>query len=253
MAITRDQIVPFFQPKMSIKTGKIVGVEALARWQHPERGLVMPDLFIPVAEEHDLIGLLTQEILSKTFQHAAAWSRAGLTIPFAVNLSGLLLSDTDTNLPDRIESELSEAGLDPSNLELEITEGGCELRDNMTATLEILLSLHLKGIKLSIDDFGTGHSTSEQLHRMPFSELKIDRQFVTGAANDAEERAFFQSAVTLAKYLNLSTVAEGVETQEDWDVCAQLGCDIAQGYLIGHAVPGETFLDTAYQPMQRPV
>jgi EAL domain-containing protein (putative c-di-GMP-specific phosphodiesterase class I) len=247
MAIMRDEIVPFFQPKMSIKTGEIIGVEALARWQHPGRGLLLPAMFISVAEEHGLIGTLTQEILRKTLQHAAAWFKADVILPFAVNLSGLLLSDVD--LPSRIDSELAEADVDPSNLTLEITESG--LCEDKTSGIEILLSLHLKGIHLSIDDFGTGHSTSEQLHKMPFSELKIDRQFVTGAAQDEEEHAFFQSAIMLAKNLKLSTVAEGVETQDDWNVCAQLGCDIAQGYLVGHAVPGETFLDAPHQPTRR--
>ncbi len=239
-AIEQDQLVPFFQPKVSVKTGKLVGVEVLARWQHPEHGLVSPGLFIPVAEEHGLVGLLTQNILSKTFRLIAAHPKAGRTVPVAVNLSALMLSDID--LPMRIKDELDMIGIDPSNLTLEITESG--LCENMISSLETLLRLNFKGIRLSIDDFGIGYSTFEQLHTMPFSELKIDRIFVTGAAQDGEEYMFFQSVVMLAKKLGLTTVAEGVETQEDWDVCRQLGCDVAQGYLIGRPVLAETFLNT---------
>lgn len=238
--IDQNQFVPFFQPKVSVKTGKVVGMEALARWVHPEQGLVSPALFIPVAEEHGFMGRLTLDILSKTLELATACSEAGWGVPFAVNLSALLLSDV--GLPEQIKDKLDRSGIDPPNLTLEITE--TSLCENTTATLETLLQLGFKGIRLSLDDFGTGYSTFEQLHTMPFAELKIDRIFVTGAAQNNEEFMFFQSVVMLAKKLGLTTVAEGVETQEDWDVCRQLGCDVAQGYLMGRPVPGETFLNT---------
>lgn len=242
IAIDSNQIVPFFQPKVSIKTGVVVGVEALARWQHPERGMIPPGLFIPVAEEHGLIDLLTQDMLLKTLQQAAAWRKNGLTLTFAINFSALSLADVD--LPDRLEAELAKVGIEPSCLTLEVTES-C-LFEHITSSLETLIRLRLKGIHLSIDDFGSGHSSLEELHRIPFSELKIDRIFVNGVAHDKEARMFLQSAMTLAKKLNLSTVAEGVETQKDWDVCAKLGCNIAQGFLIGRPMSGETFPNWHY-------
>jgi EAL domain-containing protein (putative c-di-GMP-specific phosphodiesterase class I)/CheY-like chemotaxis protein len=245
IAIEQDQLSPFFQPKISLETGKVIGAEALARWQHPHRGLIPPMLFIPVAEKNNLISLLTNDIISKTFRQVAEWKKNGSTVPFAINLSAPLLADT--TLADSIEKELEANGLNPADLTLEITESSlC----NGPACIETLLRFRLKGIKLSLDDFGTGTSTMEQLHKMPLSELKIDRMFVTGAGHDKESRAFFQSAVTLAKRLNLITVAEGVETQEDLDICRELGCDAVQGYFFSRPVPGKKFLD-AIQPLDQ--
>ncbi len=238
-AIEQNQLVPFFQPKVAIKTGAVIGVEALARWQHPERGLVPPNLFIPVAEKNGLIDLLTEDIFHKTLQQAAVWHRNGLPLSFAINFSVMSLSDID--LPDRLEAELREAGLDSSCLTLELTES-C-LMEKFTASLETLLRLRLKGINLSIDDFGTGHSSLEELHMVPFSELKIDRIFVNGASEDDEARVFLQSAVTLGKKLDLSVVAEGVENQEDLDICASLGCDVVQGFVIARPMAGDVFLE----------
>lgn len=236
-AIEQNQIVPFFQPKAAVETGMIVGVEALARWRHSEWGIVSPNRFIPVAEKHGLIDLLTQDIFLQTLRQVAAWHKNGLTISFAVNFSAQSLSDVD--LPDHLEAELIKAGIHPSYLTLEVTES-C-LAENATASLETLLRLRLKGIHLSIDDFGSGHSSLEELHRIPFSELKVDRIFVNGVSHNEEARLFLQSTVTLAKKLNLSIVAEGVETQEDWDVCAKLGCDVIQGFLISRPMPAEAF------------
>jgi EAL domain-containing protein (putative c-di-GMP-specific phosphodiesterase class I) len=248
MAIEQNQLVPFFQPKVAVKTGEVVGVETLARWKHPERGIVPPNLFIPVAEKHGLIDLLTQDMLLKTLQQAAIWHKNGIPITFAINFSALSLSDI--NLPDRLEAELRKTGIAPSYLTLEVTES--RLLEHITSSLETLLRLRLKGIHLSVDDFGTGHSSLEELHRIPFSELKVDRVFVSGAAHDDEARLFLQSAVALAKKLNLSIVAEGVETQDDWDICAKLECDVIQGFFIAHPMPAETFLEW-YNSRKNPV
>ena len=238
-AIEQGQLVPFFQPKVNVKTGAVIGVEALARWQHPDRGLIPPVAFIPVAEQHGLIDMLTEDMLLKTLNQVSIWHKHGLKFTAAINFSALSLADV--SLPDRLETELRKVGLDPSCLTLEVTES-C-LLENITASMETLLRLRLKGISLSIDDFGTGHSSLEQLHRVPFSELKIDRLFVNGAAHDKEALLLFESAMTLAKQLNLVTVAEGVETQEDWNVCARLGCYMAQGFLIARPMPNDAFLE----------
>lgn len=239
MAIEQNQLVPFFQPKVAVKTGSIIGVEALARWNHPERGLIPPNMFIPVAEKNGLIDLLTKDIFRKALQQVAVWHKNGLPLSFAVNFSVLSLSDID--LPDLLEAELRKARLDPPYLTLEVTES-C-LLERFAASLETLLRLRLKGINLSIDDFGTGHSSLEELHMVPFSELKIDRVFVDGACRDEELRVILQSAVSFGKKLDLSVVAEGVETQGDWDNCANLGCDVIQGYFVGRPMPGDVFLE----------
>jgi len=237
-AIEQDQLVPFFQPKILIKTGVTTGVEALARWHHPERGLIPPNLFIPVAEEHGMIQLLTDDMLFKTLKQAAIWHENDMNLNFAINFAASSFSDID--LPNRIEAQLKKFGINPAYLTMEITESG--LCDNLLTCQETLLRLRLKGMHLSIDDFGTGHSSLEELHRIPFSELKIDRVFVNGAPYDEEALLFMQSAVSLAKKLGLNIVAEGVETQNELDVCTKLNCDQIQGFMFGRPMPAEAFL-----------
>ena len=237
-AIAGDQLEPFFQPKISVATRELVGVEALVRWRHPERGLVPPFMFIPLAEENGLIDPLTDVVFDKAMARGGEWRADGLNIKISVNIS--VDSLTNLELPDQIATRAAAAGVDPANVVLEVTES--RLMQDVARTLETLTRLRLKGIGLSIDDFGTGYSSMEQLQRIPFVELKIDRAFVNGTATNADARAILQSSVDLANKLELSTVAEGVEDQDDWDQVATAGCDEVQGYFIARPMPSGELL-----------
>lgn len=228
-------VVPYFQPKVEVATGRLIGVEALARWLDPEKGIIGPGAFIPVAEECGLIDLLTEVIMARAFEWGANWARDGLDIKVAVNVSMESLKRLD--YPERVVDAAQAVGMEPGRVILEVTES--RLMDNVTAALEILSRLRLKGIGLAIDDYGTGFSTMQQLRRIPFTELKVDGSFVTGAHRNAEARAMLESSVALAKALDLVLVAEGVESQQDWDLVAAAGGDVAQGYLVARPMPGD--------------
>lgn len=231
--IENDELVAFFQPKVDVLTREVVGMETLVRWQHPDKGMIAPYYFIQLAEENGLIDALTQAVFKQAMQHAASLQASGFNIKVAINISVDTLNDLDW--PEYAIAQANNASIDPSNIILEITES--RLIENMASALEILTRLSLKKFRLSIDDFGTGYSSMEQLQRVPFSELKIDRAFVNGATHDKSARAILESSVDLAKKLDMSIVAEGVETQEDWDLIAKLGCHQVQGYLIAKPMP----------------
>jgi len=227
-ALGKGELDVYFQPKIEIASGKVVGVEALARWNHSLNGLVKPDAFISLAEEHGLIGELTDAVCHKTMEYAARLKALGYDLSIAINLS----VDSLTNLawPEKVTVSQREFGLEADKICFEITES--RLMENLSVALDILGRLSLKRFNLSIDDFGTGYSSMEQLQRIPFSELKIDRAFVHGAANEASALAIFESSVLLAKKLNMTVVAEGVENQQDWDIAVRVGCDQIQGYFV---------------------
>lgn len=233
--IDGDELVVFFQPKLHLATRRIAGVEALVRWNHPTRGLLGPNTFIPIAEKCGLIDALTNVVFDKALRQESAWRAQGLELSIAVNMSLDSLNRYD--LPDLIVSGITIHGMNPSHLILELTES--RLMQDITRSLDILTRLRLKRIRLSIDDFGTGYSSLEQLRRVPFEELKIDRTFVTGASRDSAARAILESSIKLARQLNMVTVAEGVETQEDWDTVSSLGCDFVQGYFVAKPMPAE--------------
>lgn len=235
--IEGDELVVFFQPKVRVRDRKVVGVESLVRWQHRERGMIPPLAFIPVAEEMGLIDALTDVVYAKAARQGGRWLADGHDIKVAVNVSVDSLNRFD--LPEVIVGTAAAEGLDPSHIVLEVTES--RLMRDIRSSLEILTRLRLKGVGLSIDDFGTGHSSLEQLKRIPFTELKIDRAFVFGAARDPAARAILDSSVNLARNLSMSTVAEGVETQEDWDLAEALGVDMVQGYFIAKPMPADQF------------
>ena len=226
LAIEAGQMEAWFQPQLAVNSGKVVALEALVRWQHPQRGLIPPMAFIPVAEEHGLIDALLEVVYRDAMAQVGRWHRQGICVRVAVNLSTDNLNSHD--LPDRLAAWSREAGVAPQSVMIEITES--RLNKNLTLTLEILSRLRLKGFGLSIDDFGTGYSSMEQLHRMPFTELKVDRGFVHGAATDSRSRAVFESSVQLAGKLGMTTVAEGVEDEADFNLVRELGCDLVQGY-----------------------
>lgn len=237
VGLDADQFEMYFQPKINIRSKKVDSVEALVRWRHPQRGIVPPILFIPLMENCELINVLTRIVLVKSLKYAGVWKQRGYQIKVAVNLSIDNLSNI--NFPDFLISEINANGLSATDIILEITES--KIIENLTLTLDTLTRLCLKGFGLSIDDFGTGYSSMKQLMQIPFSELKIDRQFVHNAVNNAAARAILESSIELARKLNLSIVAEGVENQSDWDLVDELGCDMVQGYFIAKPMPVEDF------------
>ena len=223
----------FYQPKVDIKTGKVSGLEALARWEHPERGILGPDTFIPVAEKVGLIDELTRAVCRKAVGHAGHWHANGFDMQISINAS--VNSFLNINFSEFLIMEAQNEKLDPSKLTLEVTES--QVMSDTTGCLEKMMQVRMKKIGLSIDDFGTGNSTMVQLKRIPFTELKIDRNFVSGVKENSSSRAILESSISLGKKLNMSTVAEGVETREDWDLVEQLNCDFVQGYYIARPMP----------------
>lgn len=234
-AIAGGELLNHYQPKVDLTTGELVGVEALVRWQHSQAGLVFPDQFIATAEEHGLIDDLTRAVLAASLHQARQWQDAGLALQVAVNVSMDNLASLD--FPDVIARLANDAGVALSGLALEVTES--RLMKDVRAPLEILTRLRLKRVGLSIDDFGTGHSSLAQLRDIPFDELKLDRSFVNGAGRDSALGAIVEATLTMARQLGMKSVAEGVEDRDDWDFLRSRGCDVAQGYFIARPMRGE--------------
>ncbi|MGJ8670631.1 MAG: EAL domain-containing protein [Oceanococcus sp.] len=239
-ALSGGNIEPYFQPQVDAQTGVLVGAEALARWRKGD-GWIAPDKFIALAETHGLINELTDVIVAGTLQAISLWDQAGLTLNVSVNVSMDTLSRLD--FPEHMNQLCSDANINPSRVQIEVTES--KAMSDPLSTLEVATRLRLCGFDLSIDDFGTGYSTLSQLREMPFSELKVDQSFVGLAHKDREARSIVDSSLKLARKLNLKTVAEGVETSEDWRLLNSLGCDILQGYFVSHARSSEDFLNWA--------
>jgi EAL domain-containing protein (putative c-di-GMP-specific phosphodiesterase class I) len=236
-ALLRDEFVLHFQPKLTLADNRLIGVEALARWQHPTRGLVPPGEFIPVAESTGLIVPFTLHILRKALEQVAQWQDTGTPLSVAVNLSPRCLAEVD--LPGQVLGMLAAYGVPPSLLELEITEN--TLAHDPDRALATLTELHDAGIKISIDDFGTGYSSMSYLKRLPVSELKVDRSFVMGMLNNLDDGILVRSVIDLGHNLGLVVVAEGVEDQETLEALAEVGCDVAQGYHLGRPMAGSAF------------
>ncbi|MEH6454167.1 MAG: EAL domain-containing response regulator [Psychromonas sp.] len=237
-AIKKHQFILFFQPQVSTKTNEMIGAEALVRWQHPIHGLVFPDKFIPLAEKSGVIESLTNEILDLAIQQCCQWKDQGLFIKISINLSAKNINSLQ--IPEQLRSLVRHNHLDPSMIVLEVTESA--LMGNLTTSLDILTRLRLKGFQLSIDDFGTGFSSLSQLHKIPFTELKIDRSFVKEMSDDLDSLAIIETCIMLGHKLNMEVVAEGVETQEALSLLTEMGCDIAQGYYIARPMPAEALM-----------
>ncbi|MEF7616315.1 EAL domain-containing protein [Aquincola sp. MAHUQ-54] len=233
-ALQAGSVVPHYQPKVDIRTGLVRGVEVLARWTDPVLGVVPPDRFIATAEQHGLIHGLTRSILDQSMAQVAHWNARGLVLSLAVNLSPLLLQ-TPT-LVEEISALLAHHGVAAGQLVLEITEGSLVGYD--AGTMGLLARLRMRGVGLSIDDYGTGFSSMQQLARIPFTELKIDRSFVHGAHRQAHLRVILQSALEMAGRLGLVSVAEGVETIDDWRLLQEFGCTVGQGFLVARPMVG---------------
>jgi EAL domain-containing protein (putative c-di-GMP-specific phosphodiesterase class I) len=237
--IERKEFIPFYQPKVDVKNLSLVGVEALMRWRHPERGLIPPGAFIPVMEQNGLIASVTFDLVELALTQVREWKSIGLNVPVAINIS--VESLTDTELPARLEAMTEAAKLPTSTLTIEVTE--TVAMTDLGHSLETLARCRMRGFALSIDDYGTGFSSMTQLTRLPLSELKIDQTFVTGSAKEPLLYTLIETSVMMAKRLGLKTVAEGVETAEDWDVIARLDCDVGQGYHIAKPMPGDGLAD----------
>ena len=232
-AIEQGELVVFFQPQASLETGRIVGAEALVRWQHPQRGFIPPNDFIPIAERTGLIKPLSRFVLAASIRQCAAWKSAGFDLQVSVNLTIPDLLDLD--LPDWIGERLAETGVPAGNLELEITE--TTILADPFSVRQVLARLNEMGLRLAIDDFGTGYSSLAYLRSLPVQTMKIDRSFVMGMLEDANDATIVRSTIELGRNLGLQTVAEGVEDEREWEALAASGCTLAQGYLISKPVP----------------
>ena len=237
LALERSEFMLYYQPKISLASGRIIGAEALIRWNAPEHGLVAPDRFIPFAEETGLIVPIGEWVLRTACAHNKAWQNAGLAlIPVAVNLSPRQL---DRNLPEFVRQVLSESGMAASWLELEITEN--VVMKDAEKTVATLNALKRLGLQISVDDFGTGYSSLSYLRRFPVDALKIDKSFVRDIARDSDSAAIVKAVISLGHTLNLRVIAEGVENIEQYNFLLDNDCDEVQGYFLGKPMPMEDF------------
>jgi len=232
-AIDRQELVLYYQPKADLPTGNVMGVEALVRWQHPERGLIPPDEFIPLAERTGLVRDLTRTVLDAALRQLRSWHDHGIELNVSVNLSARDL--LDLGLPEIVQQLLERYQLPADRLELEITESVI-LADPMRARA-VLSRLHAMGVQLAIDDFGSGYSSLAYLKRLPVGEIKIDRAFVTNMEHDENDAVIVRSTIDLGRNLGLRVVAEGVENEATWHDLVQLRCDQAQGYFLTRPLP----------------
>jgi len=223
-----DELVIAYQAKTMLDTGKVAGVEALARWNHSERGLLPPYTFIPLAERSQLIDELTYNIYRKTLSQMRTWLEKDIILEVSINIS--VNSFTTDGFVDFLIQTAEEYNINPDMIIFEVTE--TQIMENSLECLEKLMHLRMKKFGLAIDDFGTGHSNMSQLKNAPFTELKIDRAFVNGACEDPTARAMLESSVDLAKKLDMYTVAEGVETKVEMELVKELGCDQIQGFYF---------------------
>jgi EAL domain-containing protein (putative c-di-GMP-specific phosphodiesterase class I)/ActR/RegA family two-component response regulator len=236
--IEKDQFEVFYQPKIDTGSRRVVGVEALTRLNHPRLGVVYPDRFIDAMEKTSLISTLTQYVLKKSIQNWVEWSELGYQLNIAVNISPKELSSLD--FPDFVCDLLDEYKMPPELLTLEITESALDL--DLANALEVLNRLSMRGIHLSIDDFGTGHSSLERIRVFPFDELKVDKSFMLNAQKSDNDRSIVESSVILAKRLGLRVVFEGVENADLYKMSDHLGGDMIQGYYMSKPLPNRALL-----------
>nr|WP_184957172.1 EAL domain-containing protein [Actinoplanes abujensis] len=243
-----DGIVLFYQPQIAIATGEVVGVEALLRWRHPERGLVGPEDLIRVAEPTPVMRLLTERVLHDVVAQLAEWRDAGRPLRAAVNVSARDLHAGD--IADRVDDLLTTYDIPPDLLQLEITESA--LMADPHRVLSTITRLDRMGIAISLDDFGTGYSSLQHLRRLPLAEVKIDRSFVLGMATDHGDAAIVRSVIDLAEALGLRAVAEGVEDERTWRLLAEAGCHAAQGWFHARPMPAADLIDwlARYRPLR---
>jgi EAL domain-containing protein (putative c-di-GMP-specific phosphodiesterase class I) len=247
--LERDEFRVLLQPKVNLASGELVGVEALLRWQHPVRGMVAPDQFIPFAEKTGFIRRLTGWMLEQAAALCCQLREMVQKVPMSVNLSTRDL--TDPELLPRLERILAHYRLAPSAFCFEITESA--MMDDPPRALQTMTMLHALGARLAIDDFGTGYSSLAYLKRLPVHELKIDKSFVINMERDGGDATIVRSTVDLAHNMGLQVVAEGIESQAAWGILARMGCDQGQGFLISRPMPACQFFDWVAERRAAPV
>jgi diguanylate cyclase (GGDEF)-like protein len=238
-ALDQSQLAVVFQPQLELTSGRIVGAEALVRWHHPERGQVMPDAFIELAENSGLIGHVTSYVLDQSLLAVARLERSGHVLQMSVNLAARHLSDLA--LPAQVQRALASHGVAPGRLTLEVTETG--ILSDPARVDEVVRQLRAMGVGIAVDDYGTGHASLSYLKKLAIDELKIDKSFVTEMNRDPSDLTIVRSTIALGHDLGLRIVAEGVEDAETLERLAQMGCDLAQGWAIGHPLPEALLLD----------
>ncbi|HYA53576.1 MAG TPA: EAL domain-containing protein, partial [Streptosporangiaceae bacterium] len=234
-AIERAQLVVHYQPKAELATGRILGVEALVRWQHPDHGLLQPGEFMPQVERTELIRPLTRYVLHVALEQARSWLTEGHDLSLAVNIGARNL--LDATFPEEVAALLADTGVPADHLVLEITES--TIMADPTRSEEVLTRLCLLGVKLAIDDFGTGFSSMAHLRDLTIHELKIDRSFISHMCHRPNDAVIVRSTIALARSLGLHVVAEGVEDQQTWDELERLRCHAAQGYFLSRPLPAD--------------
>ncbi|MGC4845651.1 putative bifunctional diguanylate cyclase/phosphodiesterase [Micromonospora sp. DT15] len=242
------EITMYYQPQIAIATGEVVGVEALLRWRHPRRGMVDPEELIRVAEQSAVMRLLTRRVVDDVVEQLAKWSAAGIGLRAALNVS---VRDLHTGeIADQIADRLARYGVPAERLQVEITEGA--LMADPRRVLATISRLHRIGVAIALDDFGTGYSSLQHLRRLPLSEVKVDRSFVLGMADDTDDAAIVRSMIELAGALGLRVVAEGVEDERTWRMLHAAGCDAAQGWFYARPMPAEELVTwlTRYRPVR---
>jgi EAL domain-containing protein (putative c-di-GMP-specific phosphodiesterase class I) len=236
-AVAEDELVLHFQPKLDLRRNQIVGVEALVRWQHPERGLLPPSEFLPFAEQTGTITHLTSWVAENTLRQCGEWRAAGLSLHVSLNVSSRDLLERD--LPDRLGAAARQHGVPPACVVIEVTESA--LMEDPQRAQQTLLELKQQRFRIAIDDYGTGYSSLAYLQRLHCDELKLDRSFVMDVAIRAKDAAIVRSTVDLGHSLGLTVVAEGVESEAVIQKLRELGCDIAQGFEISRPIPASAF------------
>jgi EAL domain-containing protein (putative c-di-GMP-specific phosphodiesterase class I) len=239
-ALSGDELVLHYQPKVAVEDGRVIGVEALVRWEHPERGLLGPVEFVPLAERTGTIAELTRWVLDAALAQCRRWRDAGIDLPVAINLAAANI--VDTALPDAVAAALERHGVPGDRLECEISEDTV-MADPVRA-MDVLGRLRDLGLRLSLDDFGTGHSSLSYLHRFPVDTIKIPSAFVQMADDSGlahTQAPIIRSIVSLAAELDLTVIAEGVETLEEIERLQRLNCQFAQGFAFGAAMSGAEF------------
>ena len=249
-AIAKGELINFYQPKVELSSGRVTGVETLVRWYHPQDGMVFPHKFIRMAEANGLIDDLTRVVLTGALAQAKAWQEMGLTLQVAVNVSIDNLASLD--FADFVAGLATDAGVPPQMVMLEVSES-CIPMNDLRAPLETLTRLRLKRFHISIDEFGTGHSSLTQLRGIPFDEIKIDQSIVHGAWANKLVQAKYDACLAIARQLDMKVVAVGVEDKDDWDNLRSTECDLAQGYFIAkpmHAADLPDWIETWHKKMR---
>jgi EAL domain-containing protein (putative c-di-GMP-specific phosphodiesterase class I) len=234
--VARGELILHYQPKVDLATGRVSGVEALVRWQHPVLGLLGPGSFIPDVDRTELIEPITRWVLNEALSQQRSWREVALDLTMAVNISDHSLN-LNSDLPETVAELIDASGAEPGSLTLELSERG--VVETAAGASDILARLHKMGVRLSIDDFGTGHSSITDLYRLPIDELKIDRTFVTHLAARSNDETIVRSTIQLAHNLGLTVVAEGVENEVALDLLVAHGCDSAEGFYFGAAYSPE--------------